>query len=104
MELRSAEFVDLDLCAAMPQAVSSSHVWQLTSDPAALATGELSMGLRCIRLPRPVVVEPPGEPLSALWGRATAAFVACDETQLGGYVVLTPAEERSAATIARLVV
>jgi GNAT superfamily N-acetyltransferase len=107
MELRPAELADLEVCTAIPRAVSSSHVWQLTigRDPAAsLATSEFSMTLRCLRLPRQVVVEPSGEPLGGLWARAVAAFVACEDTELSGYIVLTPAEERPAATVARLVV
>jgi ribosomal protein S18 acetylase RimI-like enzyme len=107
MELRPAELVDLKGCAALSGAVSSTHVWQLTlgRDPAAsLATSEFSMALRCLRLPRQVIVEPPGEPLNTIWSRAVAAFVACDAAAVGGYIVLTPAEERPVATIARLVV
>ena len=107
MELRPAELEDLRACAAIPRAVSSSHVWQLTlaRDPsAALATSEFGIALRCLRLPRQVAVEPPGEALEGLWERAAAVFVAADEATLGGFVVLTAAEERPAATVARLVV
>ena len=107
MELRPAEFEDLQACAAIPTAVSSSHVWQLTlsRDPSAsLATSEFGMTLRCLRLPRPVVVEPPGAPLETVWERAAAVFVAEDEALLSGFIVLAAAEERLAATIARLVV
>ncbi|HZG66609.1 MAG TPA: GNAT family N-acetyltransferase [Herpetosiphonaceae bacterium] len=107
MELRPAELDDLDACTTIACAVSSHHVWQLTlaRDPAAaLATSEYTMTLRCLRLPRQVVVELPGEPLEAVWDRAIAAFVACDDADIGGYVLLTPAEERPAATVARLVV
>lgn len=107
MELRPAELSDLEACAAMPQSVSSTYVWQLSlvRDPAvAPVTSGYSMALSCLRLPRQVVVEPPGEPLGGLWARAIAAFVACDGAELGGYIVLTPAEERPAATVARLVV
>lgn len=107
MELRPAELTDLADCVAMPRAVSSNYVWQLTigRDPAAsLATSGYSMALHCLRLPRQVVVEPPGEALDGVWASAIAAFVASDDTGLGGYIVLTPAEERSAATVARLVV
>ncbi len=107
MELRPAELEDLPECAALPTAVSSSHVWQLTlsRDPSAsLATSEFAMTLRCLRLPRQIVVEPPGEPLEAIWERAVAVFVAADESLLRGFIVLTAAEERPAATVARLVV
>ncbi len=107
MELRPAEIEDIRACAAISGAVSSSHVWQLTlaRDPSAsLATSEFGMTLRCLRLPRPVEVKPPGESLDAIWERAAAAFVAADEDLLGGYVVLSAAEERPAATVARLVV
>jgi ribosomal protein S18 acetylase RimI-like enzyme len=107
MDLRPAELADLDGCTAMPRSVSSTHVWQLSlvRDPAVSpVTSGYSMSLSCLRLPRPVIVEPPGEPLGSLWARAIAAFVACDGTELGGYIVLTPAEARPAATIARLAV
>jgi ribosomal protein S18 acetylase RimI-like enzyme len=107
MELRPAELEDLQTCAAIPAAVTSSHVWQLSveRDPAAsLATSEFSVALRCLRLPRPVTIEPPGEPLEAIWTRVASVFVAEDETGLVGFTALTPTEERPAATIARLVV
>lgn len=107
MDLRPAELSDLDACMAMPQSVSSSYVWQLNlgHDPTVSpVTGGYAMTLSCLRLPRQVVVDPPGEPLGGLWMRAIAAFVACDGTELGGYIVLTPADERPAATVARLVV
>ena len=108
MELRPAEFEDLRNCAAIPTTLSSSHVWQFTlaRDPSAsLATSEFATTLRCLRLPRPVVVEPPGEPLEAVWERALAVFVAADEDEaVSGFIVLTAAEERPAASVARLVV
>ena len=107
MELRPAELEDLRECAAIPTAIKSSHVWQLTlsRDPmASLATSEISIVLRCLRLPRQVVIQPPGEPLETIWERAVAMFVAADEELLGGFVVLTASDERPAATIARLVV
>ncbi len=108
MELRPAELEDLRDCMALPAAVPSNHVWQLTlaRDPtASLETSEVSMTLRCLRLPRQIVVEPSGESLETLWNRAAAVFVATDEEEtLGGFVALTSAEERPAATISRLVV
>jgi GNAT superfamily N-acetyltransferase len=107
MELRQAELEDLAGCAALPSAVASSHVWQLTltRDPTAtLATSEWTMVLRCLRLPRAVTVSLPGEPLDALWKRAIAVFVAAEAEQVGGFIVLTAADERPAALIARLVV
>jgi ribosomal protein S18 acetylase RimI-like enzyme len=107
MELRPAELDDLPACATMPASVSSSHVWQLTLSrdlSASLATSEFSMILRCLRLPRPVVVTPPGDALQVIWTRAAAVYVAVDADVLGGYVVLTLAEERGAAQVARLVV
>ena len=107
MELRPAELDDLRDCMALPAAIPSNHVWQLTltRDPsAALATSEFIMTLRCLRLPRQIVVEPAGEALEAIWNRAAAVFVATEEDALGGFVALTIAEERPAATISRLVV
>ena len=107
MELRQADLEDLRASAAIPQVVQSSYVWQLTlaRDPVgSLATREFSMVLRCLRLPRQVAVEPPGEALEDVWERAAAVFVAADEEMVGGFVVLTEAEERPPATIARLVV
>jgi GNAT superfamily N-acetyltransferase len=91
----------------MPKAVSSGYVWQLTlaRDPAAaLAASEFNIMLRCLRLPRQVVVEPPGEPLDVIWHRAMAVFVAEDESVLHGFIALTAADERRAARIARIVV
>jgi GNAT superfamily N-acetyltransferase len=107
MDLRPAEFEDLQGCAAMSRAVSSGYVWQLTlaRDPAAaLAASELNIMLRCLRLPRQVVVEPPGEPLDVIWHRATAVFVAEDDAMLHGFIALTAVDERPAAHIARIVV
>lgn len=107
MELRQAELEDLPGCAALSSAVSSSHVWQLTltRDPTAtLATSEWTVALRCLRLPRTVTISLPGEPLDALWARAAAVFVAAHDQQIGGFIVLTAADERPAAVIARLVV
>ncbi len=62
------------------------------------------MTLRSLRLPRPVTLTPPGAPLQVAWERASAMFVAADEETVGGYVVLTDADERPAATVARLAV
>ncbi len=107
MELRPAEIEDLAACAAISPTVTSSHVWQLTlnRDPSAsLATSEFGMTLRCLRLPRAVTITPPGAPLDVIWERASAMFVAADEETVAGFVVLTDAEERLAATVARLVV
>ncbi len=107
MELRPAELEDLPGCAAIPASIASNHVWQLTlnRDPTAtLATSEFSMGLRCLRLPRSVTVTIPGDTLDAVWERAIAVFVAAQETTIGGFIVMTAADERPAAMIARLVV
>ncbi len=107
MELRPAELEDLRVCAAMPEAVSSGYVWQLTlaRDPsAALVASEINITLRCLRLPRQVVVEPLGEPLDAIWERATAAFVAENEAILHGFIALTREGERRAVHVARIVV
>lgn len=107
MELRPAELEDLRACAALPKAVASSYVWQLTFDRDAatsVAAGELGISLRRLRLPRQITVAPPGEPLEAVWDRAVAVFVAEVEAGLAGFVALTRAEERPAANLARLVV
>src|SRR3712207_3285354 len=107
MEPRPAELEDLRGCAALSPTIQSTHVWQLTltRDPtASLATSEFSMALRSLRLPRPVGVTLPGAPLEAIWERDSAMFVVADEAEVGGYVVLMSADERPAATIARLVV
>lgn len=105
MELRPAELEDLIACAQLPSTVASGHVWQLTlaRDPAAtLAMSEYTMALRCLRLPRPVTIGIPGEPLDAIWKRATAVFVAAQNESIAGFIVLTPAEERSAAMLSFL--
>ncbi len=107
MELRPAELDDLRACAAMPKAVPSNYVWQLALDrdpTASLTTSEFGIALRCVRLPRQVAVEPPGEPLDTIWERAAAVFVAEDDAVLQGFVALTAAEERPAAHVARIVV
>lgn len=107
MELRPAELEDLPGCAAIPATIASNHVWQLTltRDPTAtLATSEFAIALRCLRLPRSVTVGVPGEPLDAVWKRATAVFVAAQDSSIGGFVVLTAADERPTAMISRLVV
>lgn len=107
MELRQAELEDLAGCAALSSAVESTHVWQLTLTrdlTATLATSEWAMALRCLRLPRKVTVSLPNDSLDALWGRAQAVFVAAQDEEVGGFIVLTAADERSAVTVARLVV
>lgn len=107
MELRPAELEDLPGCVVIPATVASNHVWQLTltRDPTAtLATSEFTMALRCLRLPRSVTVSVPGDPLDAVWERAIAVFVAAEDDAIGGFIVLTAADERPAAMIARLVV
>jgi ribosomal protein S18 acetylase RimI-like enzyme len=107
MEVRPAELEDLRACAAISQTVNSTHVWQLTmaSDPgASLANGELTMALRCLRLPRQVTIEPPGAPLDIVWENAASVFVATADEALLGFVALTTLEERPAGNIARLAV
>jgi GNAT superfamily N-acetyltransferase len=107
MELRHAELEDLPACAALPSAVQSSHVWQLslTRDPvASLATSEYDIALRCLRLPRPVQVDFPVRELSKVWDEAKAVFVAIEEDVLGGFIVLTAAGEAPVAMISRLVI
>ena len=107
MELRPAELEDLRACAALPKAVASSYVWQLTVDrePATpMVASEYCIALRRVRLPRQITVEPPGMPLEAVWEHAVAVFVAEFETGLAGFVALTRAEERPAGNVARLVV
>ena len=92
---------------AISTGVASNHVWQLAveRDPTAtLETTEYAIALRCSRLPRPVNIKLPGEPLDVVWKRAVAMFVAAQDDVVGGYLVLTAADERPAATIARLVV
>lgn len=107
MELRPAELDDLPGCAAVPTVVHSNYVWQLAlnRDPtASLTTAEFGIALRCVRLPRQVAVEPPGESLELIWDRASAVFIAGDGETLAGFVALTAAEERPAAHVARIVV
>lgn len=107
MELRPAELEDLRACTALPKSVASSYIWQLTidRDPATFtAVNQFAIALRRLRLPRQVTVEPPGEPLEAVWERAVAVFVAEVETGMAGFVALTRADERPAAQLARLVV
>jgi ribosomal protein S18 acetylase RimI-like enzyme len=107
MELRPAELDDLRVCAAIPQSVRSNYVWQFAveRDPSgAPMTSEWSITLRCQRLPREVVVEPPGARLDVVWKRAAAVFVAGEEETLLGFVALARVDERPAAHVARLVV
>lgn len=107
MELRPAELEDLRACAAISQAVATTHVWQLTTerDPTApLTPSDLLTTLRCVRLPRQVIVESPGAPLDIVWENAAGVFVAAEDESLLGFVALTTMEERPAANIARLAV
>lgn len=107
MELRPAELEDLESCALLSATVQSGYVWQLslTREPAVPAmASEFSMSLRCLRLPRPVRIMPAGAALDDIWKRADAAFVADDNGAVSGFIILTYAEERSAANIARIVV
>lgn len=107
MELRPAEVEDLPACALISSVVASGYVWQisLAHDPtSSVLPNNLGATLHCLRLPRAVAVQPPGEPWEQIWERAAAVFVAVDDEVVRGCAALTPAEERPALHLARLVV
>ncbi len=101
MNLRPAEYADLAACEALPLTVQSQYVWQLQvqRDPTqALSQSEWSIALRCVRLPRPVPVTPPGPAAAALWSTASAVFIAADDAdEIVGFVVLSASPTRPAA-------
>jgi GNAT superfamily N-acetyltransferase len=107
MDVRQAEPADLAICAALSASVQSTHVWQLRLgyDPIAPQAHELGGMLHCIRLPRPIVVQPASaEPIEQLWNRAAEVLLIEELHEIVGYVALTIGESAASATIARLVV
>lgn len=107
MNLRLANFDDWEACAHLSDTVLSTHVWQLhvARDPTqTLTTTEISMTLRCLRLPRPVPAPPPALPLDIAWATALATLVADDDGAILGYITLAADHEPSILAVSRLVV
>lgn len=109
MDVRQASSAeDLAQCAALNANVQSTHVWQLRLAYDSVATqpiAEFGGTLHCMRLPRPVILQPASaEPLDRLWERAAEVLVAEDEQGLAGYIVLVINERAAAVTVERLVV
>ncbi len=107
MNLRHAEPTELTACAALSTQVQSAYVWQVQVERDAtqpLVNTEIAVALRCIRLPRPVMLQMVGPSLEELWRVAELVLVAEEGDAIAGYAVLTQAIEQPAWILARLVV
>lgn len=107
MNLRLAEYDDWEACAALPETVPSSHVWQLNvvrDQTQPLVETEIGMTLRCVRLPRPVTAQLDGIPFEEAWRTAVTIFVVEDDPTLAAYLILNPVAERQALLLSRVVV
>ncbi|GER80216.1 MAG: hypothetical protein JETCAE02_26590 [Anaerolineaceae bacterium] len=95
LEIRPAIAADLARLMGMNHTVSSDYVWQLDLRR---ESGQVSVSLREVRLPRPVTVAYPRNPfaLADEWTRKAAVLVAVDQIPLG-YVCIS---EQGAATVA----
>ncbi|MBA3944379.1 MAG: GNAT family N-acetyltransferase [Herpetosiphonaceae bacterium] len=107
MNLRRAEPTELAACAALSTQVQSAYVWQVQVERDAtqpLVNTEIAVALRCIRLPRPVMLQTVDPHLEELWRVAELVLVAEEGDAIAGYAVLTQAIEQPAWILARLVV
>ena len=104
MELRTARLSDVEACAALDASYSTEHTWQLTQErPLLGGSGELTVGLRTVRLPRARTVTPP-DPLPELeaeWDSTDLWLIAELDGVIGYVCVEAPGEE---AWLRRLVV
>ncbi len=94
IEIRPAVSTDLSRMMGMDHSVVSEYVWQLDLRR---ESGQVSVSLREVRLPRPVSVAYPRNPyaLADEWQRHSVVLVASD-VNIIGYVCIT---EQSAATV-----
>ncbi|GAC1386175.1 MAG: hypothetical protein NVSMB42_06450 [Herpetosiphon sp.] len=107
IQLRPAELADWPMCAALRDDVQSSYVWQVNVAPdisQPLTTADLAITVRRARLPRPVLIHAPSQPLEPLWHQAAGIYVAESMDGLVGYVMLSIIPTRPALEISRLVV
>lgn len=95
IEIRPAVSTDLPRLMGMDHSVASEYVWQLDLRRDG---GQISAGLREVRLPRPVSVAYPRNPfaLADEWQHKSAVFVAVDSSVVGYACIL----EQSASTAA----
>lgn len=102
IEIRPAVSTDLPRMMGMDHSVTSDYVWQLDLRR---ETGQVSVTLREVRLPRPVSVPYPRNPfaLADEWSFRSAALVAV-ESAVVGYVCLVEQSAATAAWVTDLVV
>lgn len=104
MILRIAKLSDIATCGGLDASYTSDYTWQISQERSgAYSSGELSLDIRPVRLPRARSVIPPDstDELEAEWNR-TDLFIVAEEEEVIAYLCCNIAAE--GAWIRRLVV
>ena len=90
LQVRPVRSSDLPQLMGLDHSCTTDHVWQLELRRDARA-GEVSATFREVRLPRPVAIEYPNNPLALAdeWKRKAATYAAISGADPVGYLVLT---------------